>query len=209
MRYAYRRAFIVLTLSWLLAAPAVPSSDAREYAPRVVSPHNADAYSMKTFRRYHRWRDLEGDRLAWEVYRYLVDRRTGVFHMNRVLEGGDVLSEHRTVRDPVKIINGYGYGYCGIFGPVMAGVWQDRGLGKARTLVLPAWNHVASEVFYDGRWHYLDVDVRAAFRRADRHRALALQRPSGGAARATRPPGVRSLRGRSGGQQLPRVRPLS
>jgi hypothetical protein len=140
---------------------------AREYAPRVVSPHNADAYSMKTFRQFPRWRDLEGDALAWEVYKYLVDRETGLFHMNQVLEGPDTLSEYRTVRDPVKIINVYGYGFCGLFGPVMAGVWEDMGMGPARTVVLPDWNHVTSEVFYDDRWHYVDVDVRAAFRRAD------------------------------------------
>lgn len=140
---------------------------ARVHAPRVVSPHNADAYSMKTFAQFDRWRDLEGDALAWEVYKYLVDKRTGIFHMNEVLEGQDVLSEYRTVRDPVKIINVYGYAYCAIFGPVMAGVCEGIGLGKARTLVLPDWRHVATEVYYGGKWHYLDVDVRAVFRRPD------------------------------------------
>lgn len=139
----------------------------REYSPRVVSPHHADAYSMKTFAQHPRWRDLQGDRLAWAVYRYLADTRTGVFHMNEVLEGNDVLSEYQTVRDPVKIINVYGYAYCAILGPVMAGVCQDMGLGKARTLSLPDWSHVASETFYDGAWHYLDLDVRAVFRRSD------------------------------------------
>lgn len=142
-------------------------AEAREYSPRVVSPHNADAYSMKTFRQFPRWRDLEGDRLAWEVYKYLVDRRTGVFHMNQVLEGSDTLSEFRTIRDPVKIINVYGYGYCGIFGPVMAGVWEDMGMGPARTLNLPDWRHVTTEAFYNDRWHYIDVDVRAVFRCPD------------------------------------------
>ena len=37
----------------------------------------------------------------------------------------------------------------------------------ARTLIIPGWNHVAAEVFYDGRWHYFDLDVRAVFRRED------------------------------------------
>ena len=159
-----------MTLRMVVAvsiALAAATARGRVYAPRVVSPHNADAYSMKTFARFHRWRDLEGDARAWEVYKYLVDKRTGLFHMNEVLEGGDVLSEYRTIRDPVKIINVYGYGYCGIFGPTMAGVCEGIGLGKARTLVLPAWNHVLTEVFYGGKWHYLDVDVRAAFRRPD------------------------------------------
>jgi hypothetical protein len=148
----------------LLSAGAV---EAREYAPRVVSPHRADAYSMQTFRQFTRWRDLDGDALAWEVYKYLVDTRSGVFHVNEVLEGRDALSEYRIVRDPVKIINVYGYGFCGLFGPVMEGVWKDMGAGRARTLALPDWSHMTSEVFYDGGWHYVDLDVRAVFRRDD------------------------------------------
>ena len=79
----------------------------------VVSPHNADAYSMKTFRQFPRWRELEGDRLAWEVYQYLVDTRTGLFHMNEVLEGPAALSEFRTVRDPVKCLSRGAVGAAG------------------------------------------------------------------------------------------------
>jgi hypothetical protein len=140
---------------------------ARQYAPRVVSPHNADCYSLKTFADFHRWRDLTGDQRAWEIYKYLADTRTGLFHMNEVLEGDDDLSEYRTVRDPVKVINVYGYAYCAIFGPVMAGICEGVGLGQARTLVLRDWSHVAAEAFYDGKWHYLDLDLRAVFRRPD------------------------------------------
>jgi len=123
---------------------------------------------MKTFAQFPRWRGLKGDALAWEVYKYLADTRTGLFHMNEVLEGSDVMNEYRTIRDPVKIINVYGYAYCGILGPTMAGICEGIGLGQGRMLVLPAWNHVAAEAFYDGRWHYLDIDVRAVFRREDR-----------------------------------------
>lgn len=141
---------------------------AREYAPRVVSPHHADAYSMKTFAQHPRWRDLTGDARTWEVFRYLADPRTGLFPLGQpVYEGTDLLEEFRTVRDPVKLINVYGYGYCGILGPTMAGVCQGMGLGRSRTLILPGWGHVAAETFYDGKWHYLDLDVRTAFRRAD------------------------------------------
>ncbi len=154
-----------ISLAILLAGAAL--SFAREYSPRVVSPHNADAYSMKTFAQFPRWRGLHGDQIAWEVYKYLVDTRTGVFHMNEVLEGKDDLSEYCTVRDPVKIINVYGYAYCAAFGPMMAGVWEDMGQGKARTVTLPGWSHVVSEVFYEGKWHYVDIDVRAVFRRPD------------------------------------------
>ncbi len=140
---------------------------AREYAPRVVSPQRADAYSMKTFRQFPRWRDLEDDALAFEVYQYLADTQSGLFHCNEVLEGDDVLAEYRNVRDPVKIINVYGYAYCGILGPTMAGIWEDMTGNKARTVTLPDWSHVVAEAFYAGKWHYMDLDVRAVFRRPD------------------------------------------
>lgn len=137
------------------------------YAPRVLAPGVADAYSLRTFGEFDRWRELAGDARASEIYRYLADTRTGLFHMNVVAEGDDGLSEFVQVRDPVKIINVYGYAYCGILGPVMAGVCEGVGLGPARTIALPAWNHVAAEAFYGDRWHYLDLDVRAVFRRPD------------------------------------------
>jgi hypothetical protein len=39
----------------------------REYAPRVISPLRADAYSMRTFAQFPQWRRLRGDALAWEI----------------------------------------------------------------------------------------------------------------------------------------------
>src|SRR5262245_39434075 len=105
---------------FLLLAPA---AEAREYSPRVLSPPTADAHSMKTFARFPRWRDLDGDARAWEVFSYLTDRRTGLFPLGQpILEGCDVTPEFRTVRDPVKLLNVYGYGFCGILGPTMAGI---------------------------------------------------------------------------------------
>jgi hypothetical protein len=139
----------------------------REYAPRVLSPLRADAYSMRTFAQFPQWRSLRGDALAWEVYKYLVDNGSGLFHCNEVLEGDDALSEYCNVRDPVKIINVYGYAYCGILGPTMAGVWEDIGGGPARTVSLPGCSHVVAEVFYGQKWHYVDLDLRAVFRRPD------------------------------------------
>jgi hypothetical protein len=123
---------------------------------------------MKTFAEFPRWRGLKDDARAWEVFRYLADERTGLFPLGQpIFEGRDALPEYRTVRDPVKIVNVYGYGFCGILGPTMAGVCQDMGLGRSRTLILPGWHHVVAETSYGGKWHYLDLDVRAAFRRPD------------------------------------------
>ncbi len=144
------------------------SADARTYAPRIVSEHNADAYSMKTFAEHPRWRDLSGDTKAWEMFSYLTDYTTGLYPMGLgAYEGTEELYEYSLVRDPVKMINVYSVGYCDVFGPVMAGIWEGAGLGKARVADVPYFDHVATEVFYDNSWHYLDLDLRATFRRND------------------------------------------
>ena len=155
----------------VLAAAALALSSAlqaHEHAPRVLSPQNADAYSMKTFAQFPRWRDLQGDAKVYEVYKYLADTRTGIFPMGAgAWEGKDPVYDCGYIRDPVKMINVYSVGYCDMLGPTMAGVMKDMGVGPSRTLNLPGWGHVVAEVFYDGKWHYLDLDVRAAFRRDD------------------------------------------
>ncbi len=157
-------------MRWMavLFLAAAPGIYAHEHAPRVVSPHNADAYSMKTFAEYPRWRDLKGDAKVWEIYSYLADRRTGIYPMGAgAWEGKDRNYDFGYIRDPVKMINVYSVGYCDMMGPTMAGIMKDMGIGPSRTLNLPGWGHVVAEVFYDGKWHYLDLDVRAAFRRED------------------------------------------
>ena len=148
----------------LLAAPLF----AAQYAPRVLSPHVADTYSMKTFAQFPRWRDLTGDAKVYEIYRYLADTRTGLFPMGcGAWEGTDVMYEYGYIRDPVKMINVYALGYCDMLGPTMEGIMKDMGIGLARTVNLPGLDHVMAEVFYEGRWHYLDLDLRGVFRRAD------------------------------------------
>ncbi len=157
--------FVILTTLVLIPAAAAAG---REYAPRVLSPHNADAYSMKTFARYHRWKDLAGDAKVYEVYKYLADRRTGIFPMGAgAWEGNDVMYDYGYIRDPVKMINVYTVGYCDMLGPTMEGVMKHMGIGPARTVNLPGLHHVVCEVFYGDKWHYLDLDLRGVFRRPD------------------------------------------
>jgi len=156
----------MLSLVALLTAAA--GAEAALYSPRMLSPHNADTYSLKTFAEFHRWRDLQGDAKVFEVFKYLTDRRTGIYPMGvPAWEGNETLPEYGAVRDPVKMLNVYPIGHCGTLGPTAAGIMEGMGIGPARTLIIPGWNHVAAEVSYDGQWHYLDLDVRAVFRRDD------------------------------------------
>lgn len=169
-RIPARRGLSTVAAALLVVLLATPAAEvgAHEYAPRVLSPHNADAYSMKTFAQFPRWRDLQGDAKVYEIYKYLADPRTGIYPMGvGAWEGQDPVYEFGFIRDPVKMINVYSVGYCDMLGPTLAGVVQDMGIGPARTLNLPGLSHVASEVFYDAKWHYLDLDLRAVFRRPD------------------------------------------
>ena len=135
-----RDPLVGLATTWplmsLVVALALSASlaTAAEHAPRVLSPHNADAYSMRTFAEFPRWRDLKDDAKVYEVYTYLADRRTGIFPMGAgAWEGRDPVYDFGFVRDPVKMINVYSVGYCDMLGPTMAGVMQDMGIGPART----------------------------------------------------------------------------
>jgi hypothetical protein len=127
---------------------------------RVTSEHTADTTDLGRFRQFSQWKDKTVNDLALAIWRYLCDYETGVYHFNEVLDGPDSFDEYATVRDPLKILNVYNMGYCGIFGPVLDGIFQGVGFEQGRSFGLVKWNHCATEVWYDNAWHYFDMDVR-------------------------------------------------
>jgi hypothetical protein len=143
------------------------TADARVTCIRLTSNHIADTTDLKRFGQFHKWRDKGGNELALAIWKYLSDHETGLYHFNEILEGPDPFDEYATVRDPLKIMNTYNMAYCGIFGPVTDGIFQGVGFTKGRSFGLEAWNHCATEVWYDNGWHYFDVDVRGALLRPD------------------------------------------
>ncbi len=136
------------------------TSSAMVTCVRVTSEHNADTTDLQRFRQFAPWKDKTGNDLALAIWRYLSDYETGLYHFNEILEDNDSYDEYATVREPLKILNVYNMGYCGIFGPVLDGIFQGVGFEQGRSFGLQRWNHCATEVWYDGGWHYLDVDVR-------------------------------------------------
>ncbi len=63
--------------------------------------------------------------------------------------------------DPVKMVGVYGYGYCDDAARSLDQLARKAGL-KSRVWELEG--HVVSEVFYEGRWHMLDVDLGKTYR---------------------------------------------
>ncbi len=144
------------------------SLQARVYSPWITSEHVADTSSLEAFRRFPRWRDKTGQDLALSVWHYLVDRRTGLFHFQPVREGPDPVDwEFRIIRDPIKLLNVYGYAFCGAFGPTTAGIFEGVGLKPTRAVLIPGCNHCVTEVWYDGAWHYYDTDLRGVVFKRD------------------------------------------
>lgn len=139
---------------------SLKTTEARVLSPRVISEHTADMTDWQRFRNFHQWKDKTGQELAIAVWQYLSGYETGVYHFNEILEGNDPFDEYATVRDPQKILNVYNMGYCGIFGPVMDGVFQHIGFEQGRAFGIDLWNHCATELWYDNGWHYFDLDVR-------------------------------------------------
>jgi len=150
-------AFICLTNAALAAVPC----------PRVTCEHNADVTDLSRFRQFARWKHKTGNDLAIAVWQYLCDRQTGLYHMNEVIDGPDPSKEYATVRDPLKLLNVYNVGYCGIFGPALDGIFQGIGFEQGRSFGIPKWAHSTTEVWYDNAWHYFDLDLRGALLRAD------------------------------------------
>lgn len=149
---------------WLLAAAAAAGNIA--YCPRVVSPHNADTTDLRRFRSFGAWKDRTGNDLAIAIWQYLCDYETGLYHFYEVQDGADPFAEFATMREPLKLLNVYNMAFCGSFGPTVEGIFHGCGF-EGRSFGLPAWSHCATEIFYDGGWHYFDVDVRGALVRPD------------------------------------------
>ena len=158
-----RICMILLCMAFL---PAVGLAQVA-YCPRVTSEHNADTTDLKRFRNFHAWKDKTGNALAIAVWQYLCGYETGLYHFYEVHDGPDSFGEYSTMREPLKMLNVYNMGYCGIFGPTVEGIYHGIGFTKGRSFGVSAWSHCATEIFYDDAWHYIDVDVRGVLIKKD------------------------------------------
>jgi hypothetical protein len=61
---------------------------------------------------------------------------------------------------PLKVINAYGWSLCGGQHTILKALYEANGW-KCRYLGWPG--HTTIEVFYDGRWHYLDVFLKCYY----------------------------------------------
>ena len=164
------RVLFLLILLALLAGglrQAFAAGAGRAYCPRVTSEHNADTTELKRFRNYHGWKDKTGQELALAIWRYLSDHETGIYHFENLYDGPDPFGEYSYNVNPQKLLNVYNMGYCAAFGPLLAGIYEGVGFQRARSFGINDPSHTATEVFYDGGWHYFDMDIRGVLFKGD------------------------------------------
>ncbi len=68
--------------------------------------------------------------------------------------------------DPILLLNVHGSGYCGIQSGLLEGLYQTRPGGtpgkpviEARRWFLDGIVHSVCDAFYEGKWHYFDIDL--------------------------------------------------
>jgi len=157
-RWRRTASYVILFILFTFGSSVI--SRARVTCIRVNSEHTADTTDMKRFRQFSAWKDKTGNELALAIWKYLCGYETGLYHFNEILEGEDTFDEYATVRDPLKILNVYNMAYCGIFGPVLDGIFQGVGFEQGRSFGVESWSHCATELWYGNGWHYYDLDVR-------------------------------------------------
>ncbi|MEA2064488.1 MAG: hypothetical protein U9P14_12365, partial [Gemmatimonadota bacterium] len=77
----------------------------------------------------------------------------------------------RSATNPVRALNGYGYGICGHNAAWVKGLVTAVGL-KAR--VFEITGHTVPEVFYDNAWHMLDANVKVFYLARDNRTIASL-----------------------------------
>jgi len=123
------------------------------YTPWVVSEHVPDLATLERLLSSPRFAGKSGEELVLALWELMVDRELGIFHYfpaQEVFSGRDVF-------DPLKVFNVYGFTICHIHAHVLAMLCRAAGF---RTRIADISGHEGTEVFYDGKWHYLDADIQ-------------------------------------------------
>ncbi|MGH7145847.1 MAG: hypothetical protein ACREJ2_17190 [Planctomycetota bacterium] len=142
------------------------------FSPRLVGDHRADFYNLKTLLASPPFAGKKGEALVLAIYDYFTSTVNGTYHFWPVDEHEGEPRIRRNVWDAVKSLNAYGWMVCGQMSACLYALYKTAGF-EARQFGVPG--HSLCEVFYDGRWHILDVDMWTWFRTPEGHIASAYE----------------------------------
>lgn len=142
------------------------------FSPRVVGRFRPDFHSLEAMLASPQFAGKEGEDFVLAVYNYLSSPVDGTYHFWPSSESMGQPRFRRANVDQIKIINNYGWAICGQMSHMLLAIWTAAGF-KARSYGLPG--HALCEVFYDNRWHHVDVDMWTWFRTPAGHIASAFE----------------------------------
>ena len=144
----------------------------RTFSPRVVGDLRPDYHCLQTLLSWKGFAGKSGEELVLAIYDHFTSTVDGTYHFWPPGETEGNPRIRRSVRDPIKLLNAYGWAICGQCAGMLYSIYRAAGL-PARQIGLPG--HSLCEVFYDGRWHILDVDMWTWFRTPQGHIAGACE----------------------------------
>lgn len=144
------------------------TSDAKIYSSHPMP----SIFSMEAFHASPMFKDLKPKEFCRTLFDIYYDGRRknyGDFDKGLTL-WAHTPQEPRNDRgielDPVILLNVHGTGYCGIQSGLLEGIYQSRPGGEigkpaieARRWFLAGIVHSVCDAYYDGYWHYYDIDL--------------------------------------------------
>lgn len=129
---------------------------------RVVSEHTPDLYRLDAYVDSVIQPDMTQEQKALALW-HATGRQ--MYHWQNPMELPAIPGRTGSdVTDPIKLMNVYGFTLCFCSGSMMEAIWREAGL-EAREFGAPG--HVAPEVWYNGAYHYLDLEMGGYFNRPD------------------------------------------
>ncbi len=131
------------------------------FSPRVVGATRADFFSIESLLASPPFAGKQGEELALAIYNYFTSPIDGTFHFLAPEENLGQPRLRGQVHDPIKYLNAYGCMLCGNHSSLLYAIYTAAGF-RARQFGLPG--HTVCEVYYEGSWHFLDIDMWTWFR---------------------------------------------
>ncbi|MFB3890777.1 MAG: hypothetical protein ACE15C_02010 [Phycisphaerae bacterium] len=117
---------------------------------KVVSDKVKDVSSLEAWKKSYIQEGMSDKDKAIAIWESMVA------HQHQDSPPCEYLNNENTVQDAIKMMNVYGYSYCGVAANQIASLARYVGL-KARISTIVA--HVVPELYWDDSWHLLDASL--------------------------------------------------
>ena len=134
---------------------------AQVHGPRLASNHTPDLYDLDSYVKSIVKPGMTQKERAIALWRANSGQ---MYHWNNPVEYPLIKpGQYLDVTDPIRLMNVYGYTLCFCSAAGMEAVWRQAGL-EGREFGLPG--HVSDEVWFDGGYHYIDMECKGYFTRS-------------------------------------------